>query len=225
MNYLQDNRLSMYLAVQKNCQANASLWSTNSVAVQAFADFEQCILTIQQNIRQQERPLTGVSREKADSHRLMIDKAYVLAQTLVTYGRAVHDLEMVHALEHSPSDWKKYSFNLAKEKVEQVLQTARPLLPELNRYGIQNQHLTELETLLEAYTQKIAAPRRAISERRKATQILLDCLQKGDALLKQLDNLLLQYKEEPFYITYKSDRKVKKRGPRVRKLDVALAEN
>ena len=144
----------MYLAVQKNCQTNATQWNTNAMAVQAFAEFEQCILTIQENMRQQARPLVGVSIEKAGTRELMIDKAYVMAQALVSYGKLAKQMEMVTTIEHAPSHWKKFRSNMAKERVEQVLQAARPRLPQLSPYGIHNEQVTELETLLQAYMDK-----------------------------------------------------------------------
>lgn len=225
MNNLQDNRLSMYLAVQKNCQANASHWNTNTVAVQAFAEFEQCILTIQQSVRQQARPVTGVSLEKAGTREQMVDKAYVLAQALATYGKAANQLEMVDMVNHTPSTWRKFRSNMAKERVEQVIQAARPLLPQLSPYGIQSEQVTELETLLQAYVEKMSAPRGAISNRHEATRLLRACFLKSDALLEQLDSMLLQYKDKAFYSTYKHVRQVVNRRPRGGKVQVEAVEH
>lgn len=215
----------MYLAVQKNCQTNATQWNTNPIATQTFADFEQCISGIQQGLRQQERPVTGVSLDKAGTRHFMTQKAYVIAQALVTYGHFVNNHELVHLVEHKPSVWDRFPSNLAKEKVEQVLQAAQLRSAELTNYGIQSEHLSELESLLQAYSEKVGAPRRMINERRNATQTLEACFKKADFLLKQLDNLLLQYQDKAFYTTYKIARKVVKYRPRGEKAAPVVTQN
>ncbi len=225
MNYLQDNKLSMYLAVQKNCQANAPHWSTNPIAAQTFADLEQCIAGIQQGLRQQARSTTGVSLDKAGTRQTMTRKAYAIAQALVTYGHLVNNQELVHLVEHKPSVWDRYPANLAKEKVEQVLQAARLHSAELTNYGIQADHLTELESLLQAYSEKVGAPRRMINERRDATLTLGACFKKADFLLQQLDNLLLLHQDKPFYSTYKIARQVVRRRPRGEKAVLVATQN
>ena len=74
----------------------------------------------------------------------MTQKAYVIAQALVTYGHFVNNHELVHLVEHKPSVWDRFASNLAKEKVEQVLQAAQLRSAELTNYGIQSEHLSEL---------------------------------------------------------------------------------
>ena len=78
----------------------------------------------------------------------------------------------------------------------------------LQDYGITANDADQLQSLLDAYSAKITAPRTVINRRREATLHLQDCFRKSDELLDTLDRLFLQYRNTSFYATYKSARRV-----------------
>ncbi len=204
----QDNKLSMYLAVQQICQSNATQWNTLPAANRAFTEFEQCILHIQDGSRRQVQQLTGVTTDKMIARRQMTDKVYVLAQAIVSYARINNNTALAQLVDYSYSGWMQFRSNLAKEKTQQVLQVLETLAPQLLDYGLSTRDVDELKALLDTYQAKITAPRTVINQRREATMHIQSCFDKSEELLHTLDRLFLQRKNTPFYNTYASARKL-----------------
>ncbi len=115
---------------------------------------------------------------------------------------------------------------MLKESAEQVLNIARPLLTQLQPFGVNEGQLNELQNSIRAFVELLAAPRAAITNRREATHTLNACIVKTDDLLEnRLDKVMVQLRNTPFYVNYKAARRVvSRRGRRQVKLETTLPE-
>jgi uncharacterized phage infection (PIP) family protein YhgE len=203
----QDNKLSMYLAVQKVLAQHASIWNAIPVAKVLEADFSKCITEIQTTVRRQEQLLTGVARDKTGLRLAMAEKAHTLAQAMVAYADMNNKMELAARMNRSLSEFAHSRDTRSKELAEQVLQDLRNELNNLSDYGVKQQDLDQLDALIGAYAEKIGAPRAAVTGRREATQTLAQCFDDTDKLLKnRLDKVMLQLRDKPFYKVYKNAR-------------------
>ena len=68
----QENKRSMYIAVQKVCNKNNSIWSGLPAFVDAFGDFETTIADIDMQRQIQEGKTTGITENKQKEEDEMI---------------------------------------------------------------------------------------------------------------------------------------------------------
>ena len=209
----------MYLTVQKVCRQQENDWRHIPAANQMLGDLDRCIADIQQTMRRQSALLKGVARNKAGLQQLMGEKAHTIAQAVVAFANVKHDTELAAQLKRSYTEFTRGRDTVLKELAEQVLETARPLVAQLSDYGLSEEPINELDTLISAFADKIGAPRAAITGRREATQTLNECFANTDDLLtNRLDKIFEQLRSTPFYKGYKAARRlVNNRGTVVSK--------
>jgi hypothetical protein len=209
MNAKQENKLSMYLAVQKVCRQFEQDWRRITAVAPLVAELDRCIADTQQTMRRQEARLTGVALDKNDIRQKMGLRAHTLAEVVAAYAAAQRNTELVSRLGRSLTEYTRGRDTLLKERAEQVLETSRPILPELGEYGVTETQWTELETFVKTFAERLAAPRAAITGRRAATQTLDACFAATDELLRmRLDKVLTQLRDTPFYLNYRAARRL-----------------
>jgi hypothetical protein len=209
MNARQENKLSMYLTVQKVCRQHEKDWQHLTAALPMVAEFDRCIADIQQTLRRQSALLTGVSLDKSGLQKAMGEKAYTVAQAVVAFANVQRDTELAARLDRSFTDYTRGRDTVQKELAEQVLENARPLQAQLEAYGVTEAQLNELEAVVNAFADKIGAPRAAITGRREATQTLSGCFTNTDDLLNnRLDKVFEQLRATQFYKNYKAARRL-----------------
>ncbi len=158
--------------------------------------------------------MTGATLDKEQVRKAMVYKAYVIAQAARLYAQSISNMELLEQLKAPLSEWQYYHKHLAQVRTMLLLQSVQPLADALTDYGLQPADLTELETLLEAYSARMDVARHTVIQRTLVTQAIKVLFQQGDGQIQALDRLFLQQSGSPFYIRYKSARKIVRRRPR-----------
>jgi len=214
MNYRQENKFAMYQRVQQLGRTATADWPTLPAAIAAFAAFETCLQRIRQAVQLQEKPMTGLTLDKAEARIALIDQAFVVSRALLTYARQTNKQALAHLIGQPRSDWDRYRDRRVHTKAEQVLETAGALAEILRPYGIRAADLDQLKSLLEAYAGKTGDASIAIVRRQEATQNIKTQMQAADLLLHDLDRLFVQAADSAFYQRYKIARKIVNRRSR-----------
>ena len=207
----QENKMSMYLAVQIVCNSFGIVWSEFVAYVKTFGDFETIISQIMETRLIQEGKTTGVAENKQKEEDEMINKTVSIASAVFAYASVIGDNELKEKINYSPSKLRKSRDTILRDRCQLVHEETSKVIDDLGDYGILAADLEELQQEIDDYAAIIAKPRTAIGTRATATAQLIELFKQGDDLLNsRLDKLTEQYKSNnpEFYISYKNARSI-----------------
>ena len=213
----QDNKRSMYIAVQRVCNSNNSIWSGLPAFVSAFGDFESAIAGIDTQRQIQEGRTTGITENKQKEEDEMIQITLEIAAAVYAYASKIGDNELRDKISYSPSYLRGSRDNTLKDICHVIHDEAAKVIANLADYGKTPADLTQLQKEIDDYAAILAKPRTAIGTRATATTQLVELFQQSDGLLKnQLDKLMISYQngESVFYQTYRNARNIVDLGAR-----------
>ena len=205
----------MFLAVQKTCNDNKSIWSDLPAIVNTFNKFENIISEVDVQRQIQEGVTLGVTESKHKEEEEMIQITLRIAANVYAYGSLIDDEELKNRVNYSPSTLRNARDTVLKDICQSVHDAASEVVSELGDYGITPEVLENQQKEIDDFVEMIAKPRTAISTRATATSRLEDLFKEGNDLLRdQLDKLMVNYKtsEPVFYNMYKNARKVVNMG-------------
>ena len=200
-----ENKLSMYLAVQKVCADNNSVWSGLPAFATSFSAFESKIGDIESVRLIQEQDTTGIAIDKSVLKDELADKAIEVSTAVHAYATEIGDNELLESINYSRSELLKGRDTELQSKCQIIHDKADAIVGSLGDYGIVAADLTELQGRIDDYSEIIPKPRTAISNKKTATEDLSLHFQEADGLLKdKLDKLIEQFKtsDAEFYTTY-----------------------
>ena len=201
----QENKLSMYFAVQGVCNENNTVWGGLPAYVSAFGDFEGVIQSIQGSRLVQEKDTKGVTQDKASAVEQVIEKALEVSTAVHAYATDTNNNELREKINYSPSDLKGARDTILIDKCQLIHDEANNVIGSLGDYGVLAADLTDLQSKIDAYEASVAKPREAITNRSTATTELENLLKEGDNILdNRLDKLMSNFKQSDpvFYSTY-----------------------
>ncbi|PCH95983.1 MAG: hypothetical protein COB85_04090 [Bacteroidetes bacterium] len=211
MNSNQENKLSMYYAVQKVCADNNSVWTGLPAFVNAFGEFEAVIQGIQDNRVIQERDIKGVTQDKGGAADELIDQAFKVSTAVHAYATEVGNNTLREKINYSLTDFGRARDTVIIDICQLIHDEAKIVVADLVDYGIKTADLADLLSKLSDYELLVAGPRNAITDRSTATGELDDLLKEGDDILKnKMDKLMNQFAGgDPEFVTqYTSMRKL-----------------
>ena len=115
MTDIQDNKRSMYIAVQRVCNSNNSIWSGLPAFVDAFGEFENTITDIDNQRQIQEGRTTGITENKQKEEDEMIQITLEIAAAVYAYASIIGDNELRDKISYSPSYLRKSRDNTLKD--------------------------------------------------------------------------------------------------------------
>lgn len=191
----QENKLSMYYAVQKVCSENIGVWNVLPAFVTAFDEFKTNIGKIEEALEAQETNIKGFSLSKDAYEDQMIDKALEIANGVFAYASDINDLTLKSKVDFSRSDLKQARDTIVIQRCQLIHSEASAILKSLGNYGITDVELKDLQMKIDAFALILAAPRTAITERKGATDEIGKLLHKVDGILTdKLDKLAEKFK-------------------------------
>ena len=211
MNNYQENKLSMYFAVQKVCADNNSVWNGLPAFVSAFTAFEDVIQGIQDQRVIQEMDTKGVTLDKGSAEEELIEVALKVATAVHAYATEINDNTLREKINYAPSDFTKARDTILIDICQLIHDEANGVVGNLSDYGVTAAELTSLLGKIADYEAIVAGPRNAITDRSTATSELEKLFLSGDDVLtNKLDKLLNQFTQsDPEFSTqYTSSRKI-----------------
>ncbi len=213
----QDNKRSMYIAVQRVCNSNNSIWSGLPAFVRVFGDFETTVANIDAQSQVQEGKTTGITENKQKEEDEMIQITLEIAAAVYAYASLNGDNELRDKVSYSPTHLRRSRDNILKDICQVIHDEANKVITNLTDYGKTPADLTQMQKEIDDYAAILAKPRTAIGTRATATTHLVELFTQGDDILKsRLDKLMLSYQntEPVFYQTYQNVRNIVDLGAR-----------
>ena len=205
MNDVQENKLSMYLAIKTVLMDNDSIWTGFPAFVSAVVDFGEKLEGIILAVERQETAITGVRSDKLVAQELMITSALAVSGSVFAYASATNNQTLKEAVNYSYSSLRYVRDTISAERCKIIHSQALAEVANLADYGITAATLTELDELIDSFADLLPAPRVAITSRKGATSGLVDLIKDIDLILNErLDMLMPQFKESnlEFYKHY-----------------------
>ena len=222
MKNTQENKLSMYYAVQQVCNTNNTVWNGLPAFATAFANFETSIATIKNRLEVQNKNVLGVSLDKTIYKTTMVDKALLVANAVYAYATDVNNFTLQSKVDFSKSDLARGRDVSILQNCELIKNEADAIITDLTDYGILAADITDLQNKIEAFVSANTAPRTAIIERKGATAEISQVLKAADTILKsKMDKLIESFKisNPRFYNLYFDARIIVDKGIRHNPVD------
>jgi len=195
MNDVQENKLSMYLAVESVVNTNNPVWSGVPAFASAVGAFALKLEDTVRVVEHQETAITGVRSDKLNTQELMIGNALAVSGSVFAYASATNNQTLKEAVSYTESSLKYVRDTISAERCTVIHSQASAVVADLGDYGVTAGTLTELDDRITAFIELIAAPRVAITSRKGATSVLVELIKEMDLILKeQLDMLMPQFK-------------------------------
>jgi len=213
----QENKLSMALAVQTVVNNNNSVWNGLPAYVTAFGDLETVIGNIQSIRVNQEKDTKGVTKDKGSVEGDLIEKALEVKAAVSAYATDNNNNTLKEKVNYSPSALKQARDTILRDICQLIHDETNAVISGLADYGIVAADLTELQTLIDAYNDVIAAPREAITNRSTATRELKNLIGQMDVILNdRMDMLMETFKKDhpKFHTQYTNARIIVNLGGR-----------
>lgn len=217
MNRHQINELNMYDAVEQLLLANAIIWNPNPAMTAAIQTFVSHLSAINANDTVQKTSSKGTTISKNTSKADMALAAISVANAGKAYASATGNAVLFDQMNKKKSDIMLAADTDADDICQNIHDDLQPYIANTTAYGATTASLTNLQSLIGAYSAMIGKPALQKSIVANATISLVQHFAAINALLKnQLDPLMAQYQNSNavFYNQYQSVRVINDIGHR-----------
>lgn len=221
MNSIQENRMSMYLTVQKVTNYHKEKWEAHPAFATIFGNFEEQIAIIRETRSVQEGQITGVTKDKAEAQNNAVEKGLQVSTAVFAFASVIGNNKLQDRVGYSPTELRRCRDTILIDRLTVIIEAANQNITELENYGLKQADIDEFQAIIDKYAEKVEDPRQAITNRSRATKELADNFKNIDKVLKeQLDKLMLQFKTEAkiFFQQYQNARLIINLGHRFTKV-------
>jgi len=211
MKDIQENKLSMYLAVKLVCENFNATWSTLPAFADAFTEFRNKLKDFQKVVKTQSKNITGVAKDKEQEKEEMILKALQVTSAIYAFAKTNGNEELATLAKFSPTRLRFTRDALLLEYCNHILALANENAASLVTYGISTTDISSLQSEIEDFETIVAKPRETLGTRVDATSDLSARMKGLDFILKnRMDPLMLSFKTSSatFYAKYKNARMI-----------------
>ena len=197
MNSTQENKMSMYLTVQKVTNYHKNEWESHSAFVTLFSNFENQIGLIRETRLVQEGQITGVTKDKAQAQYNAIEKGLQVSTAVFAFASVIGNNKLKDRVSYSPTEFRRCRDTILIDRLTVIIEAAKQNIAELENYGLMQEDIDEYQAIIDTYTEKVEEPRQAITNRSRSTKELKDLFIDADRIMKeQLDKLMPQFKTD-----------------------------
>lgn len=207
----QENKNSMYYAVNRTCDKHTKVWEGLPAYATASKEFKVTFNEIQDVGGNQMINITGIAENKQKEEEEMINLTLFVGSGVFAYASVISDHELQRKVQCSPSGLKRMTDTELRNMCNEVFKAAVKVVDLLADYGVTMEDVKQLQKEIDDYAQVIAAPRDALITRAKATARLEELFDQADKILKeQMDKLMIMFKTKApdFYNEYFNARKI-----------------
>jgi len=211
MNKKQENRLSMYLAVQKVTNFHSDVWKDHKAFRTLFAVFEGLLGKVREARLVQEGMITGVTKDKTVAQNKAIEKGVEVAKAVYAFASVTGKNKLKDRIAYSPSKLKLMRDTMLIDSLSVIHNEAIKIIDQLQDYGITQEGMNEFSELINIYTDAVENPRQAMTNRVRSTTELKEYMAQTNTVLKeQLDTLIFQFRNinSVFYKQYNNARMI-----------------
>lgn len=205
----QENKRSMYLAVQAVTDSFEAAWIGLPAFANAFTQFKAELGGLDTVAALQEKATTGVTQDKQQAKEEAITRAIQVSSAVFAYASVTENSTLQALVNYSKTALAQSRDTLLIDKLQVIYEAANDNVADLANYGITAADITAFEASVNSYADQVQNPRVAIGDGAAATDRLVEMFDLLDDILKnQMDKLMevLKATNDEFYVKYKKAR-------------------
>jgi hypothetical protein len=190
----QENKFSMFLAVQAVCERNSATIQTLQAFADGYTEFTTHVAKIDILAQNQSVDSTGLAAGKQQLRKTMAETTAVIALAVNAYSKKTKNNDLAAQTAVTASDMTSGRDTGAANIARNVHAAATANLANLAPYGVTAAKLTDLKAKIDAYAASLSKPRDAVTSGSAATKQLAAEFAAADAALNdQMDALVPQF--------------------------------
>lgn len=212
MNKREENKFSMYRAVEKVVDEYAETVATIPALTECVNDYKTAIVKIGELDSQYQTIAKGYTVTKDTAEDALVDAMMDVGSALYVYARKTKDEHLKVLCKFSVSQLKKMRDTELLQKAKNLLVSVNAHLEDVAAYGIAAEVVTELERKIKDYDTTLSNKDSKAAESKTARASLTQQFQDVDEILKEdLDTLmeLMKQRNREFHNQYKAARVIK----------------
>lgn len=220
MNKKQEDKLSMYYAVQKVCNANNATWNKLPAFVLAFGEFTDSLSKLEDVVETQVKKIAGVTQDKTAMRKSLMETALEIGNAVFAYASDKKNATLKDKVNFSETGLVRERDTVFIQHCQRIVDETAQVIEELGNYGVVKADLEFFQTGIKNFTDSISLPRAAITERKGATGRIEELLREiDDVLYDKMDRLMDKFKKTSadFYKQYFDVRSIVSHGVRHKK--------
>ena len=194
---------------------NKTVWNGVKAVKDTMTEVDAAIAGIAEADKKQQTPTTGAAQDKATVRHDFEDQIVLVADQLASLAAKKKDAALEAQVDLSLASLDKLSSEDLEATGQRVSGLATANLAVLADYGITAAHVTDLDNLTVQFHGAKTAPREAVVNRKKQTDVIPVMIANLRSLLRrQLDRQMTTYKRSnaEFYAGYLAARVIVDRG-------------
>ena len=181
----------MYKAVKDVLASNQSVWTGIPAFVTVHGSFINKLTALETSAFNQNLSMIGVSAAKNAKRQEVVDKTYAISSGIVAFAVLNNNAKLIDRMTITKSDMLYASKTRLLLLVDRVIAKASEFESQIDEFGVDQQSITELQTLRDELEAMLNAPRNAILDRKGYTQQIKALRKELDMILYlQLDKLM-----------------------------------
>lgn len=210
MNNLQENRLSMYLAVRDFLISNSGITKGLPNFETIFSELQNKISEIQSIAEIQKSDTKGFAKQKQQLREKLINLTLDTAHKLNAFAMFSSDTKLQSEVRMTRSKLNKAADTGLRDYAQIIHDKAQANLETLTGYGVTAETQKELLATISDYNASIAGPRVARTETAQATKKLTILFENTDLILENIDAAIgiLKISQPGFYNGFKTARRI-----------------
>jgi hypothetical protein len=215
MNRYQLNLTDMFSTVSAYMGKNNGVWSAVPAIGITVADLNAGIGAIDAADKKQGSPTGGATEDKEQARNAFEDKILFVADQLAALAAKNKDAALAGKVELTLSQLDKMPAETLEATGKRIKDLANANIAALADYGVLPADVTELDTLTTNFFGKKTAPREAVVDRKKETDIIPGLIADVRSILRnRLDKQMTAFKrsQPEFYAGYLTARVIVDRG-------------
>jgi phosphate uptake regulator len=191
----QENKLSMYEAVNTVMDKNSTIWTPLLVASDLSTKVKSIIVKIQDLRQVQALDTKGITVNKSVVREQLTTATLKLSNALAAYASLNNNYELLGEVNYTPSALNKSRDNILFDIATIIQNKAKLYETELADFLIKPEDITGQQTLIDQYIEAIPEKRVAVTASKTSTTDLKAQFREMDTLLKEnLDRVILLFK-------------------------------
>ena len=204
----EQNRLSMWRAVRRHLDDNASIWNSNDPFRYASDMLSGAIAAAWNANQRQKTGSVGVSTARVATEAAAIRQVMKIACSAKPFARDTGNDELLHALRYGKGALEVMAQTDLISTLGSMVEAARPHAEALVTYGTRPEAYDKALDTISALEAKQTDVRTAITSRKAVTASIASITAAATQALKRLDDLVFLYEDDhpEFAAGYKTAR-------------------
>lgn len=219
----QENKLSMYEAVNSYLETNSGVYSGIAELMEMKGEFVLNKVKLSRKEDERINAKIGKVEEKSTARESVTMPALAISGAIFAYAKKTGDPELQKKSDITISDLDRIRDSEFPIALNSIKDLASANLSNLSGFGINEEMVTNFGSRIERYAKALGSKESSGATKKGASDSLEKLFRSGDSILESIDRMLERYREEnpEFYNGYKKSRQIIYTGVRHRKEEPA----